>query len=118
METIQKKTPFLGGYMVPDEVFGVRQGENKGFQVCKKKMITSAEILCKFMPDPFKRYSESVMNLKFEEEPKYAAYIQLFEPLLTGRPKAPICIESALKVQWLTITRQVDRLLLAVKNVD
>lgn len=75
------------------------QGENKGFLVAKKKMSTSAEALCRYKPDPFKVFTEAVMNLKFDEEPMYAAYITLFEPLL-GSPSVarPIHIDNAVRV--------------------
>lgn len=57
------------------------QGDNKGFLVCKKKMATSPEILCRYTPQPFRSFAEAVVNLKFDEEPKYSAYMALFEPL-------------------------------------
>ncbi len=31
------------------------QGDNKGFLVCKKKMGTSAELLCRYTPNPFRQ---------------------------------------------------------------
>ncbi|KAI3436643.1 hypothetical protein D9Q98_006059 [Chlorella vulgaris] len=75
------------------------QGDNKGFLVAKKKMGTSAETLCRYKPDAFKTFTELVMNLKFEEEPLYAAYIALFEPLLgASAPARPIQVENAVKV--------------------
>jgi len=57
------------------------QGENKGLWVCKKKMQTSAEVLCRYASPPFCQFTEAVINLKFDEEPRYAAYINLFAPL-------------------------------------
>ena len=57
------------------------QGDNKGFLVCKKKMATSAELLCRYTPQAFRLFTEAVINLKFDEEPKYGAYSTLFEPL-------------------------------------
>lgn len=66
------------------------QGDNKGFLVCKKKMATSAEVLCRYVPPAFKTFMEAVINLKFDEEPKYTALAALFEPLCgppgPGRP--------------------------------
>jgi hypothetical protein len=89
------------------------QGDNKGFLVCKKKMATSAELLCRYTPPAFRQvarlrgavfhaldwvpeacwplsaphltrvssthsgrwlcaqFAEAVVNLKFDEEPKY-----------------------------------------------
>lgn len=38
------------------------------------------------------------MNLKFDEEPKYEAYMKLFEPLCGPAPSRPILIEGAAKV--------------------
>ncbi|XP_031386894.1 casein kinase 1-like protein HD16 [Punica granatum] len=66
------------------------QGENKGYLVCKKKMATSPETLCCFCPQPFRTFIEHVVNLKFDEEPKYAKYISLFDgvvgPIVDNRP--------------------------------
>ena len=31
------------------------QGDNKGFLVCKKKMATSAELLCRYTPAAFRQ---------------------------------------------------------------
>ena len=31
------------------------QGDNKGFLVCKKKMATSAELLCRYTPPAFRQ---------------------------------------------------------------
>lgn len=31
------------------------QGDNKGFLVCKKKMVTSAELLCRYTPPAFRQ---------------------------------------------------------------
>lgn len=33
----------------------VLQGDNKGFLVCKKKMATSAELLCRYTPAAFRQ---------------------------------------------------------------
>lgn len=55
------------------------QGENKGFLVCRKKMSTSPESLCQGLPCAFRRFVETVVNLRFEEEPKYRQLISLFE---------------------------------------
>ncbi|KAL4442959.1 hypothetical protein ABPG77_008450 [Micractinium sp. CCAP 211/92] len=74
------------------------QGDNKGYLVAKKKMATSAETLCRYKADAFKTFTEAVMNLKFEEEPMYAAYIALFEPLLGANPARPLQVENAVKV--------------------
>ena len=57
------------------------QGEQKGFWVCKKKMQTSAEALCRYASAPFCMFTEAVLALKFDEEPRYAAYINLLAPI-------------------------------------
>ena len=69
------------------------QGDNKGFLVCKKKMATSPEVLCRYSPPPYRRITEAVINLKFDDEPKYAAYMALFEPLCgPPGPSRPLMI--------------------------
>lgn len=75
------------------------QGDNKGFQVCKRKMISSAEQLCSDHPDAFRKFTDFVLNMKFDEEPKYATCIALFQPLLDGPADRPIVIDpEALKL--------------------
>lgn len=74
------------------------QGEDKGFQVCRKKMATSAETLCKYNAPEFCKFTEAVLEMKFDEEPKYAALIALFEPILVGCVHKPICVDLAIKV--------------------
>ncbi|XP_048139584.1 casein kinase 1-like protein HD16 isoform X2 [Rhodamnia argentea] len=75
------------------------QGENKGFLVCKKKMATSPETLCCFCPLPFRHFVEHVVNLKFDEEPKYARYISLFDGIIGPNPDVrPINTEGAQKL--------------------
>ncbi|KAK3410914.1 casein kinase 1-like protein HD16 [Eucalyptus grandis] len=75
------------------------QGENKGFLVCKKKMATSPETLCCFCPLPFRQFVEHVVNLKFDEEPKYARYISLFDGIIGPNPDVrPINTEGAQKL--------------------
>lgn len=67
------------------------QGDNKGFLVCKKKMATSPELLCRYTPQPFRQFTEAVVNLKFDEVPKYSALMALFEPLCgPSGPTRPI----------------------------
>lgn len=82
-------TPFVG-----------TQGEDKGFQVCRKKMATSAEVLCKYNAPEFCKFTEAVLEMKFDEDPKYAALIALFEPILAGCVHKPICVDSAIKVRF------------------
>ncbi len=45
-------------------------------------MATSSSTLCVGVSDPFRRFTDEVVNLKFDEEPAYAAYISIFQPLL------------------------------------
>ena len=40
------------------------------------------------------QFTEAVVNLKFDEEPKYAAMMALFEPLCGPHPERPIITES------------------------
>ena len=74
------------------------QGDNKGFLVCKKKMATSPEALCRYTPSAFRQFMEAVINLKFDEEPKYGAMSSLFEPLCGTVARRPISTEGARKV--------------------
>ncbi len=59
-------------------------------------MISSAEQLCSDHPDAFRKFTEFVLNMKFDEEPKYATCIALFQPLLDGPGERPIMIDSDL----------------------
>lgn len=58
------------------------QGDHKGFLVCRKKMATASASLCMSVSDPFRRFTDDVINLKFDQEPAYASYIAMFHPLL------------------------------------
>jgi len=40
--------------------------------------------------------SDSVVNLKFEEEPNYARYISMFEPIV-NTPERPLQIDTSLQ---------------------
>ena len=44
------------------------------------------------------QFTEAVVNLKFDEEPKYTAYSNLFEPLCGATPARPILQTDAPKV--------------------
>eukprot|EP00951_Prasinocladus_malaysianus_P001284 scaffold8870_cov39-Prasinocladus_malaysianus.AAC.1 len=45
------------------------------------------------------QFTEAVVNIKFDEEPKYAAYRDLFEPLCgQAGPSRPILTETAARV--------------------
>lgn len=75
------------------------QGDNKSFLVSKKKMSTSAELMCCFCPAPFKLFLEAVTNMRFDEEPNYSKLISLFDSLIEPcTPLRPIRIDGALKV--------------------
>jgi serine/threonine protein kinase len=94
--------------------------ENKGYLVCKKKMSSSAEALTRGAPPAFKLFTECVINTKFDEEPKYAFYRRLFEPLCgpTGLSR-PVLTEFASRLAQLkNVTRDseddVDALTAAV----
>ncbi|GAV65614.1 hypothetical protein CFOL_v3_09129 [Cephalotus follicularis] len=49
-------------------------------------MATSPESLCCFCPLPFRYFVDSVVNLKFDEEPNYAQYISFFDDILGPNP--------------------------------
>nr|AEO89321.1 serine/threonine protein kinase [Dunaliella salina] len=72
------------------------QGANKGYWVCRKKMQTSADMLCRLCHPAFRNFCDSVVNLKFEEEPNYAKYISWFEPIV-NLPERPLQIDSSLQ---------------------
>ncbi|KAK6925726.1 Protein kinase domain [Dillenia turbinata] len=75
------------------------QGDNKSFLVCKKKMGTSPEMLCCFCPQPLKQFLETVVNMKFDEEPNYSKLISLFEGLISTNPAIrPINTDGAQKI--------------------
>ncbi|KAF5841178.1 serine/threonine protein kinase [Dunaliella salina] len=72
------------------------QGANKGYWVCRKKMQTSADMLCRLCHPAFRNFCDSVVNLKFEEEPNYARYIAMFEPIV-NTPERPLQIDTSLQ---------------------
>jgi len=80
--------------------------ENKGYLVCKKKMSSGAEALTRTAPPAFKLFTECVINTKFDEEPKYAFYRRLFEPLCgpTGLSR-PVLTEFASRLAQLKHVR-------------
>lgn len=82
----------------------VLQGENKSFLVCKKKMATSPEMLCYSCPLPFKHFLETVVNMKFDEEPNYPKLIALFGGIIGQNPAIrPINTDGAQKVVWFFV---------------
>ena len=74
------------------------QGDNKGFWVCKTKMQTSAELLCRYCNPAFAQFTDAVINLKFDEEPRYSAYIQIFETFTNGAVERPLNVDCGLEV--------------------
>ena len=64
--------------------------------VCKKKMETSPEVLCRSYPTPFKHFLEMVTTMKFDEEPKYEKLVSLFDDLIERPASRPIRIDGAL----------------------
>lgn len=74
------------------------QGGNISFLVCKKKMETSPEMLCRLCPAPLKHFLETVTCMKFDEEPKYQKLVSLFDDLIEGPASIPIRIYGALEV--------------------
>ena len=61
--------------------------------VCKTKVGTSAEQLCRMVSEPFRRFTDAVIALSFEEAPAYAALRALFEPLLGPAAMRPIAVD-------------------------
>jgi serine/threonine protein kinase len=94
LESLAYTLMFLLNGRLPWQGFA---GDNKGYLVARKKMVTSADQLARNRDSSFKLFCEAVINLKFDEEPAYAAYIKLFEPLLgTSAPARPLQVEAAL----------------------
>ncbi len=90
------------------------QGENKGYLVCKRKMLTSSETLCCLCPQPLRQFVEHVVNLGFDEEPNYAKYISLFDGIICpnldirpintdGAQKVMMFSYSVCPCQWFTL---------------
>ena len=44
------------------------------------------------------QFAEAVVNLKFDEEPKYQAFMALFDPLCGPQPQRPILTDGQSKV--------------------
>ncbi|BDA46424.1 probable casein kinase I isoform delta at N-terminal half [Coccomyxa sp. Obi] len=90
LESLAYTLVFLLSGCLPWQGF---QGDDKGYQVCKKKMDTNAEMLClKGWPSAFRVFMEAVLGLKYDEEPKYDAYMALFRPLTGHGASRPLTI--------------------------
>ena len=50
--------------------------------------------VCLAKPDAALQFAEAVVNLRFDEDPKYSAYLGLFEPLCGPQPQRPILTDS------------------------
>ena len=50
------------------------------------------------MRDSVAQFAEAVVNLKFDEEPKYQAFMTLFDPLCGPQPHRPILTDGQVKV--------------------
>ena len=67
-------------------------------------MATSPEMLCCYFPPPFRIFLETVVNLKFDEEPNYAKLISLFDGLLGPNPAMrPLNTDGAQRVLYTII---------------
>lgn len=75
------------------------QGDNKGFLVARRKMSCGSKQMLMAKSSPFKVFVDAVVNLKFEEDPNYAAYVKLFEPLVTSAdgPSRPLQVDATLE---------------------
>ncbi|CAI9106807.1 OLC1v1006033C1 [Oldenlandia corymbosa var. corymbosa] len=75
------------------------QGDNKSFQVAKKKMLTPIDVLCNCCPPAMKEFSETVVNLKFDEEPNYSKLISMFAGIIGADPSVrPLNTDGAQKI--------------------
>ena len=62
-------------------------------------MSTSPEMLCCFCPPPFKIFLETVVNMKFDEEPDYGKLVSLFDGIIGLNPALrPVNTDGAQKV--------------------
>ena len=67
--------------------------------LCDNKLkLCISRASCRYTPPAFRQFTEAVVNLKFDEEPKYAAYVTLFEPLCGPGPQRPILLEDKARV--------------------
>lgn len=95
------------------------QGDNKSFLVCKRKMSTSPESLCGICPQPFKQFLETVVNMKFDEEPNYSKLISFFDGLIGPNPSIrPINTDGAQKVRFWHQCTYLSLNEVNLKNVD
>ncbi|CAA6664699.1 unnamed protein product [Spirodela intermedia] len=90
------------------------------FLSLQEKDGTSPEMLCCLCPPAFKLFLETVVNLKFDEEPNYSKLISIFEGLIGPNPALrPLNTDGAQKIMYqvgqkrarLTIEEEEDGLL-------
>eukprot|EP01025_Chloroclados_australasicus_P040484 TRINITY_DN4228_c0_g2_i1.p1 TRINITY_DN4228_c0_g2~~TRINITY_DN4228_c0_g2_i1.p1 ORF type:complete len:468 (-),score=52.37 TRINITY_DN4228_c0_g2_i1:66-1469(-) len=75
LESLVYTILFLIKGRLPWQGFG---GDNKSFQVARKKVQTSTDALCKGLAPAFKEFAEMIFSLKFEEKPDYDACMCMF----------------------------------------
>lgn len=62
-------------------------------------MATPPDMLCVFCPAPLREFLETVVNLKFDEEPNYPRLISIFEGIIGADPAVrPLNTDGAQKV--------------------
>jgi hypothetical protein len=82
-------------------------------------MSTSPESLCGICPQPFKQFLETVVNMKFDEEPNYSKLISFFDGLIGPNPSIrPINTDGAQKVRFWHQCTYLSLNEVNLKNVD
>lgn len=82
-------------------------------------MATSPEMLCCFCPAPLKEFLDIVINMKFDEEPKYSKLISLFSGLLGPDPAIrPLNTDGAQKVLLLPFAASPTFCVSYISNCD
>jgi hypothetical protein len=66
------------------------QGDNKGYLVCKKKMATSAEMLCRYTPPAFRQARPTPRRGAAAVQLSYA----LVQPAAAGVVAAPAVVAA------------------------
>lgn len=82
-------------------------------------MSTSPESLCGICPEPFKQFLETVVNMKYDEEPNYSKLISLFDSLIGPNPSVrPINTDGAQKVCFIHHMLYLGSNEMILKNLD